>query len=75
MVSKLKAVLISVTTHLDTVEAQLKATTLGAPAKEVKMEVKAEDEEDDDEDMDVLDSDVSIVISLMMMISPNSRAR
>jgi len=57
LVKKLEAVVIGVTARLDAVEAQLKATTLGAPApvKEVKKEVV--EEEDDDDDVDLFGSD------------------
>jgi len=59
LVKKLEAVVIGVTARLDAVEAQLKATTLGAPApvKEVKKEVVVEEEEDDDDDVDLFGSD------------------
>jgi len=58
LVAKLEAAMITVTARLDTVEAQLKATTISSPTKApspAKAPVK--DEEEDDDDVDLFGSD------------------
>merc|ERR1712212_900622 len=52
LVAKLEATMISVTARLDTVEAQLKATTISSPTK-ASSDKKAPDVDDDDDDDEV----------------------
>merc|ERR1711920_741888 len=54
------AAMITVTARLDTVEAQLKATTISSPAKHAALPAQkapVEEEEDDDDEVDLFGSD------------------
>jgi len=58
LVAKLEAAMITVTARLDTVEAQLRATTISSPTKAAPPATKAPvEEEEDDDDVDLFGSD------------------
>jgi len=65
LVAKLEAAMITVTARLDTVEAQLKATTISSPTKATPAPTPApaakkapvEEEEEDDDEVDLFGSD------------------
>lgn len=60
LVAKLEAAMITVTTRLDTVEAQLRATTISSPTKPAAITPATKapvEEEDDDDEVDLFGSD------------------